>query len=415
MTRKKGIKLLTELLNLEGIKVISQHQPEGIGIILQLEPIGKESVCPRCQRKSQRVHQNHRYLVKDLPWGEKPVFLEINRRQFKCEKCRKPFSEELDFIKRRRTYTKRLASLILQEVLENDIHSVAKRSVVTTEEIERMLKDAASELLESKPSELKRLGIDEIALIKGKGNYCAVLIDLDKSKLIGIIDGRRQEEISQVMRGWGTEVLESIEEVSIDLWRGYKKLVVGLMPKAQVVADRFHVMAQINKELDIQRKREKSKAEDLIKTAKTPKEKAEHEQVLAGLKKSKYALLKNEKDLSEEQESKLVQVKAVSPELKIMHKLKEEIRKIFEQSENWLTGLLKLGIWLASAKKYFPSSQKTIIRCLDEIIGYFDNRTTSGVVEGINNKLKLIKRSAYGFRNFENYRIRCLLNWHLSC
>jgi transposase len=69
---------------------------------------------------------------------------------------------------------------------------------------------------------LKRLGIDEIALIKGKGNYCAVLIDLDKSKLIGIIDGRRQEEISQVMRGWGTEVLESIEEVSIDLWRGYK-------------------------------------------------------------------------------------------------------------------------------------------------------------------------------------------------
>jgi transposase len=128
---------------------------------------------------------------------------------------------------------------------------------VTTEEIERMLKDAASELLESKPSELKRLGIDEISLIKGKGNYCAVLIDLDKSKLIGILAGRTQSEISQVMRGWGTEVLESIEEVSIDLWKGYKNLVIELMPKAQVVADRFHVMAQINKELDSQRKREK--------------------------------------------------------------------------------------------------------------------------------------------------------------
>ena len=127
MTRKKGIKLLTELLNLEGIKVISQHQPERIGIILQLEPIGKESVCPRCGTKSHRIHQNHRYIVKDLPWGEKPVFLEINRRQFKCEKCRKPFSEDLDFIRTRRNYTKRLAIQIIQEVLENDIHSVAKK------------------------------------------------------------------------------------------------------------------------------------------------------------------------------------------------------------------------------------------------------------------------------------------------
>lgn len=413
MTAKKGIKLLTELLNLEGIKVISHRQHERIGIILQLEPIRKESVCPRCRTKSHRVHQNHRYIVKDLPWGEKPVFLEINRRQFKCEKCQKPFSEDLDFIRKRRTYTKRLASQIIQEVIENDIHSIAKKRVVTTEEIERMLKDAASELLESKPTELKRLGIDEIALIKGKGNYCAVLVDLDKSKLIDILAGRTQAEISQVMRGWGTEVLESIEEISIDLWKSYKNLVIELMPNAQVVADRFHVMAQINKELDSQRKKEKRKVEDLIKTVKTSEEKAKHEQVLEELKKSKYVLLKNEKDLSEEQESKLIQIKKVSLELKIMHELKEEIREIFEQSDNWLAGLLKLGIWLASAKKYFPDSQNTIIRWLDEIIAFFDNRTTSGVVEGINNKLKLIKRSAYGFRNFENYRIRCLLNWQL--
>ncbi|HEY9298132.1 MAG TPA: ISL3 family transposase [Phormidium sp.] len=409
------MKLLTEILNIEGIKVISQRQHEGIGIILQIETIGKESVCPGCGRKSHRMHQNHRYIVKDLPWGEQSVFLEINRRQFKCENCRKPFSEDLDFIKKRRNYTKRLATQIIQEVLENDIHSVAKKRVVTTEEIERMLKDAASELLKSKPSELKRLGIDEIALIKGKGNYCAVLIDLDKSKLIGILPFRTQEEISQVMKGWGTEVLESIEEVSIDLWKGYKNLVKELMPKAQVVADRFHVMAQINKELDIQRKREKRKVEDLIKTAKSPEEKAESEKALEGLKNSKYVLLKNKEDLSEEQKAKLIQVEEVSHTLKVMHQLKEEVRQIFSQTEYWLTGLFQLGKWLSEAKKYFPNSQSTIIRWLDEIIAYFDNRTTSGVVEGINNKLKLIKRSAYGFRNFENYRIRCLLNWYFVC
>ena len=415
MRTKKEIKFLTKLLNIEGLKVISHRQHEGIGIILQVEGIGKESNCPRCGKKSHRLHQNHRYLVKDLPWGENFVFLEINRRQFKCEKCVKPFSEELELVRKRRTYTKRLGRAIIQEVLENDIHSVAKKGVVTTEEIERMLKDASKEYLKAKPSELKRLGIDEIALIKGKGNYCAVLIDLEKSKLIGILAGRKQEEIREVLLGWGKEVLEQIEEVSIDLWKGYRNLVRDLMPNAQVVADRFHVMAQINKELDALMKREKRQVEDLIKKAESSEEKADQEKVLEGLKKSKYVLLKNESDLNEEQKAKLLQVKDVSSTLKSMQELKEEIRIIFEQSNNWLVGLLKLGKWLSGAKTYFPDSQNTIIRWLDEIIAYFDYKTTSGVVEGINNKLKLIKRSAYGLRNFENFRVRCLLTWQFDC
>ncbi|MEG4349468.1 transposase [Microcoleus sp. LAD1_D3] len=76
-----------------------------------------------------------------------------------------------------------------------------------------------------------------------------------------------------------------------------------------------------------------------------------------------------------------------------MHELKEKIRQLFEEENDWLVGLLKLDIWLSEGQKYFPNSQKKIIKWLDEIIAYFDRRTTSGVVEGINNKLKLIKRS----------------------
>lgn len=411
MNRKKGIKILTELLNIEDIKVISHRQHESIGIILQIEPAKKESVCPRCRTKSQRLHQNHRYIVKDLPWGEKPVYLEINRRQFKCEKCRKPFSEELDFIGKRRTYTKRLAHQTIKEVLDSDINSIAAKGIVTTEEIERMLKDAESELIESKPSGVKRLGIDEIALIKGQGKYCAVLIDLDTSNLLAILPSRKQEDIRKVLMEWGLEVLEAIEEVSIDLWQGYKSLVTEMMPNAQLVADRFHVMVQINKELDIARKREKRNVENAIKNSKNEQEKLEKEKILEGLNKSKYVLFKNGEDLNDEQKIKLNQVKQVSPSLKIMYELKEKIRQIFNKTKDWLKGLYKLSIWLLRAKDYYPTSHNTIVRWLDEIIAYFDNRTTSGVVEGINNKLKLIKRSAYGFRNFDNFRLRCLLTW----
>ncbi|WP_420911679.1 transposase family protein [Rippkaea orientalis] len=69
-------------------------------LVLEVESQSKTSSCPRCQKVSHRLHQNHWHLIKDLPWGEKEVFLRINRRQFKCEYCSKPFSEELNFVEK---------------------------------------------------------------------------------------------------------------------------------------------------------------------------------------------------------------------------------------------------------------------------------------------------------------------------
>ena len=273
MFTKKEVKLLTEVLNLEGVKVAAKHQHEGIGIISRIESIEKKSVCNRCGLKSDKLHQNHQQIIKDLNWGEQAVFLEINRRQFNCQKCSKPFSEELEFVEQRRKYTKRLATKIIEEVLSDDIWSVAKKGRVTEKEIEIMLKDASKDLSKAKPIELKRLGIDEIALVKGQGKYCAVLIDIARSKLLAIVEGRTKEEIKEVLMGWGSEVLEGINEVSIDLWNGYKSLAKEMMPKAQIVADIFHIMAQINQELDGERKKEKRKIISEIKQAKTPEEK----------------------------------------------------------------------------------------------------------------------------------------------
>ena len=176
------------------------------------------------------------------------------------------------------------------------------------------------------------------------------------------------------------------------------------MPNAEVVADRFHVMKLVNDELDTERKIVKRKGEKL-------KKKAEKAKVLNGIKKSKYCLLKNEKYLNEEQKEKLKEVKKLFPKLANMHRLKEQLRNSFEQSDSELIGLLNLSDWLRDAASDFPNSSGTIIRWLGEIIGYFKNRTSQGIVEGINNKLKLIKRKAYGFKNFDNFRSRILLSF----
>ncbi len=256
-------------------------------------------------------------------------------------------------------------------------------------------------------SSLKRLGIDEIALRKGQGDYIVVLVDLDRRVPIGFAPSRKQEDVRQVMEGWGEAVLSQIVEVSIDLSGNYKGLVNKLLPHATVVADRFHVMKIVNQDLDTARKTLRKANDETV-------DEVEKARIAAALKHSKYALLKPEENLTEKQKAKLEEIRAVLPSLAQMHQQKEAFRFIFEQAKDWEDGTFQLLDWLAQAQTSFQESVRTICRWFGEVTAYFDHRTTSGVVEGINNKLKLIKRSGYGFRNFDNFQLRCLICWHLA-
>nr|WP_203427668.1 ISL3 family transposase [Rippkaea orientalis] len=398
---------MTNLLQLEGVTVINYQIIKEIGIVLSVEKIEPNATCIYCGSKTRKVHQNNELTIRDLPWGEKSVYLKINRRQMRCEHCQKKFTEELSYLPKKRTYTERFRKKIIEEVLNSDIKNVAKRNGVSEQEIETMLKDVGEDLNQEKPRELRRLGIDEIAVIKGQGNYYVVLVDLERGVIVGILEKRIEEEVLKYLEAWGEEVLTKIKEVSIDLWKPYKNIVNKLMPQAEVVADRFHVMKQVNEELDAQRKTLKREAKEL-------KDTNQKEEILSGLNKSKYVLLKNEEDLNEEQKEKLEQVYKTSEVLSKMHQLKEEFRDIFETQSDWVSGLFELANWCQKAYSLYPKSCGTIRRWIGEIIAYFDQGTTQGIVEGINNKLKLIKRRAYGFRNFGNFQLRSFLTWHFT-
>lgn len=118
----------------------------------------------------------------------------------------------------------------------------------------------------------------------------------------------------------GSDILSQIEEVSIDLWRPYKNVVEQLIPNAQVVADRFHVMKQINEELDEQRK---------LKKRQASRQKRKRKKV-RGIAHSKYPLLNKKEKLNESEKKKLNEVKDLSAQLIEMYQIKESIRDIFE-------------------------------------------------------------------------------------
>ena len=239
MPSNSSLHLITKLVNFDGVKATDYHFITDNEILITLESRTSEHCCPHCHIITNKIHQNHYYRVRDIPFGTHEVLLNVNRRQFRCNNCGKVFSEELNFVKKRRTYTIRLGEKVVKEVLESDILNTAKRNGITPREIETLLREKAEDLLEEKPRNLKRLGIDEITNLKGGKNYLAVLVDLDKKKPIAILENRSKETIGEYLKSLGLEVLEQIEEVSIDLWIGYKTLILELMPNAQIVADRF--------------------------------------------------------------------------------------------------------------------------------------------------------------------------------
>lgn len=120
------VPLLTELLGLSGVDVESYEASED-SLILDVEVHAASAVCPRCGTVSHHLHQNHWHLVRDLPISHyRKTWLRVNRRQFKCAVCGKPFSEDLEFMGSRRSYTDRYAERVVQQVVHSDSANVAR-------------------------------------------------------------------------------------------------------------------------------------------------------------------------------------------------------------------------------------------------------------------------------------------------
>ena len=220
---------------------------------------------------------------------------------------------------------------------------------------------------------------------KGQGNFVTVVGDICEGNLIEMIDSHRSEEIIEVLMKQPIEVRKQVEEVSVDMWGGFPKVIKKVFPNALVVIARFHVMKVVNKDLNKLRR-------------------------AAGItdRQSKYLLLSNRVNLNQEQIDKLELTLGKSECLRIAYEMKEKLREIYETNLTVKKGQNKIKEWLNNAHVFFRGSASTIENHFEGICNYFLHRTTSGVMEGINNRIKLIMRQGYGFSNFNNFRNRVL-------
>ena len=166
---------------------------------------------------------------------------------------------------------------------------------------------------------------------------------------------------------------------------GCPKVIKKVFPNALVIIARFHVMKVVNQDLNKSRK-----AAEITD------------------RQSKYLLLSNRLNLNPEQIDKLELTLGKSESLRIAYEIKEKFREIYETNFTVKKGHKKIKQWLNHAQVFFKESTSTIENHFDGICNYFLARTTSGVMEEINNRIKLIMRQGYGFSNFNNFRNRVL-------
>lgn len=224
----------------------------------------------------------------------------------------------------------------------------------------------------------KKLSLDEFAKNKGKGNFVTVLVDLERSSVIEVIDSHKSDDIIEVLKQQPKAVREQVEEVCVDMWGGFPKVIKSVFPNAKPVIDRFHVQKLINKYLNKLRLRIGHK----------------------GLQ-NRYLLLSNHSSLEPQECLELEDLLDASPCLRIAHELKEELRNIYESNLTVKKGKAAFKKWLKIAQPFFGTAINTLTSHQEGICNYFHNRTTSGVTEGLNTKIKLILRQSYGFKNFD--------------
>jgi len=396
---------LSKLLDLPGMRVTHfaiEKQGEDKYLHLFCEHEHDMAICPRCG-KAMASGYDHKYrCVRHLDiWGMR-TFVHFSQRRFDCEVCGKPFTENLEWIDPKRRQTRAYEEHIYQRVQKTPRKHVALQEGLSESTVLDIFKKWAKQATcQPCRRRVRVLAVDEISLRKGHKQYALVLSDLERRVVIEVLPNRRKDTLERWLDDLTEEERRAIKVVSMDMWNPYRQAVRKKLPHAEIVADRFHVMKQLNHQID------------LLRRALQRKARKTDEALYQVLKGNRWLLLKNRSELKPDQEAQLQAILNASDELRTIYLLKEEFRTICDKIDDKAQAerFLRAWIWkaLVTGSRYLIRFVKTLRNWWREFLNYFDDRVTQGFVEGVNRAIRGIINRAFGFRDFDNFRLQVLV------
>lgn len=355
-------------------------------------------VCPRCATLCNSTYDSRVVVVEDAPIRGVGVRLKISKRRLYCPKCKKPFTEPLQGILPRRRTTQRFRKSVAWAA-ENfsDLKRVQRAFKCSNDFIYKALYEQL---------ELKRrmectydfpstLGIDEHHFRRVRGGsefrprqFVTMFVDYDNKRLFEVTDGKAKDEMTYALRERAGR--ENVKRAIIDMSDSYRSFIESYFPMAEIIADKFHVLRLITPTLNRRRKE------------------------ITGDKRNnpiRRLLLRNFHSLKFYEKSALQRWLSEFPELAEIYSWKEKLHAFYRIHGYERAKRAFIHITDEMSKSILPeikTLRRTLMRWRNEILNYFKHRLTNARTEGYNNVAKVIKRRSYGFKNFENYRLRLL-------
>lgn len=337
--------------------------------------------------------------IRDLSCGDTRVYLELEVRRINCKGCGKVKTERFDFLADNPFYTKRFAWHIGRRCRGSSIKDVAREFKLDWQTVKSLDKQyMAEQMKRAGMPGTRAIGIDEISIRKGH-TYRIVVSDLIRRRPLWFGgEDRSEASMKQFFEAFGPRKSANIELAVMDMWKPFRNATMACAPQAAIVFDKFHIMRHLGVALDAVRKSEYARLS------------GEDRRYIKG---QKYTLLSNRENLNLEGRVALKQLLKANKRLNTAYLLKESFGQLWDyQQEGWARRFFEQ--WRNALKwQRLPSFEKfaaMIERHWDGIAAYCrpENKVSLGFVEGLNNKIRVIQRRAYGLRDEEYLRLKVL-------
>lgn len=369
-------------------------QYKGNSIIITLEPKERLCVCPECGGRHLVKNGTRKRDFIGLPIGGKKVVFRCMLQRYKCRSkdCGFDRQQEITFAKGSRSYIKRFVPYVADLLKIGTIRDVADKLGVGWD----LIKEIHKEYLEGHyghPSlkGVTRIGIDEFAVKKGHV-YKTIVVDLDTGRILYVGDGKGASALDDFWKRAKRNGMV-IEVVTIDMSAAFFSSVVKNAPDAAIVFDHFHVVKLMNEAVDKVRR----------DVCREEKDKA----VKKAIKGTRWLLLANSEELDDKE--RLEKALSLNKSLFDAYYLKEDLRQIWMQPKKE-DAEKKLLEWVetmkATGNEHLTKVANTVMSYRTGILAWYDHHISNAKVEGINNKIKVLKRVAYGYRDEEYFKLR---------